>query len=702
MANRELEPDLNPMNRELAAGRWQFAFVPFVVGICFYPAIFGEYVWDDTLILVDSARYRVADSLVSAVWSSFSLSPNYFRPLGVLSFVLELRFWGLGPLPPHLLNVALHALNSLLVALLFRRLKPSRPLSSLAAGLLYGLHPALLETVAFVSCRFDLLVCTWLLIFLLVDSLELESVAGKTAMAAGAFLMAALSKEMAVCMLLVLPLWHWAVVDPRSGGRQIFYRVAPAWAGAVLGGIFYLAFRFLALGQVLPQPGAGAINVRELLSHTLLIARSMATYATLVLWPFTSLSPLHVSPLPVPETDPWVWGEFGLCLVGGLFLVWWGIRSWRRPPPRAAFLVAAGIAGLAPVVNLLPLELGGGAIVAERFLTFPLTLLVMGVTLMATQLLSRRVGLLLLTLWLAGSVFTIRRTLPHWQDEESLWSWAVERAPGSPLGWTNLALEATRRGENARAIELSEKAIMLDPKNANALDNKGVALFHLGRVAEAEVLFRGATDLEPGNLLYWNNLAAVIRDQGRVEEAEQILFSRVLDRDPGFGLGHLNLGILYLQAQRPDLAEAHLVKAAQTLPPRELESQERLLGQARESRRWLKLGDAFLNRGDSKAAVAAFRRSHELGAPEPDFAVGLGAALVESGHWQEARVLLESAIRRHPKEARLWNNLGMLELREKRLLAAKEMFLKAMALAPEWDGPRHNLALLERLPGGRP
>jgi len=91
-----------------------------------------------------------------------STTGGLFRPVTTLSFAANYAVHGRTPLGYHLVNLLLHVAASLLVLSLARRLAeatmPDRaPWVALVAGLLSAVHPAHVESVAFVSGRTDLL-----------------------------------------------------------------------------------------------------------------------------------------------------------------------------------------------------------------------------------------------------------------------------------------------------------------------------------------------------------------------------------------------------------------------------------------------------------------------------------------------------------------------------------------------------------------
>ncbi|MGB9722421.1 MAG: tetratricopeptide repeat protein [Chloroflexia bacterium] len=669
-------------------GNWVFLLPALVALLLYLPALNFQLVWDDTIFLRDYPTYRDPALWPTAVFRNFILSPNYFRPLALLTFVAELGLGGINPTLFHLTNVLLHVLNTALVTLLaahlfgLRRTSGLRPLlPALAAGLLYGCHPALLEGVAFISGRFDLLMTTFLLLALLADG-KVRSRWLRPLLVGTAFFLAALCKEMAVALVPAILCWHLARPDEGESGRfrwRTFWVLGDVWVylAVFLAGAAYLGLRYAALGY-LWLPGAGETPpVGPLPNHLLLVLKSLGTYLLLVVWPFTLLSPIHYSERPVPLGDPLAWLSLALLVLVVVGVVW----LVRRARP-AGWLALAGLLTLLPVANLLPLELSGGSYIAERYLLFPLLFPALaagyflrarpaGEETAASQPFPWKEALLFL--YLLAGLMTVQLTLLHWRDDLTLWSWAEGRAPRSALPPTNLALQYVHQGRYALALEKANQAIALDPQNADAHDNAGLALFHLGRYAEAQTAFARATELQPENALYWNNLAGALREQGKLEEAEKVTREQALARDPTLPVAHLNLGLIYLRMGRFEEAAGAFRQALALFPPGEDTADL-----------WGDLGQALFAAGRYAEAQGAFEEAARRQPRDPLFWAWVGRTLLEQNRLAEAEsVLLQKAL---PLDALLPFTrlvLGDLYLRADRPDLASQHLAQAVNLLPE-------------------
>ena len=659
------------------------------LGLIYLPTLSHAFVWDDLTFVSALWPLRDPASWWTAVQQPFPIAPVYYRPLGVLFLTTEFSLAGRAPALFHLVSIVLHVLNTALVAWLARLAWPDRRAAPIVALVVYGLHPALIEGVAFISSQFDLLLTTCLLLALVADA-RIQRPGRRAVVIGGLFLLAALIKEMAIVLVLVLPIWQVSRDGSPDAWRSRWHDRRPTYLAVIGAGVIYLVLRVSSLGHLLPL-SSSQVPGGDVLQHLLLVARSLVEYLLVIIWPFGTLRPIHYGALPVATDDglAWLAVAMGLALVGALV--------YRvRHTPRSGWLAVAAVAALMPVLNIIPLDLTGGAFVAERFLVFPLTLLALAISGPLTKWLStsRRAGrTVLVGLWCVASVVTNTLTVPKWADGLSLWTWASERAPQSWSAWSGLAYESNQRGDYEAGLLMAQRAIALNAADEFGWSNAGRALVGLGRYDEALVQFEHATQLAPTNALFWNNLGGVFLYQGRWPEAEQSLL-RALALDPKEPLTRLNLGRIYLNMERPDLALPHL-QAAVPLLPADLATQARaLLDQANQPDMWLRLTDHWLNQGDPTDAAQALVEAERRGADVIEVAVGRCSILTAQARLTEAAAACQAVIDRAPGEARAYNNLGVIAQRQGDVTAARELFQRAIDLQPEWNLPRQNLAKL--------
>lgn len=479
----------------MVVSRIFFAGVLLLVALLYLPVQDFQYVWDDFALFLDSAALRGGEDIWTAISQPILPGTTYFRPLVLLSFAMQFEWLGLNPEYAHLSNLFLHLLNVLLVGLLANALqaKDERPSvwRSIAAMTLYGLHPALIEPVAWASGRFDLLVTTFVLLGLYGG---LKGGRSGVVVAVLSFFLAALCKEMAATFPLLLIMLVWAADAPneRKIGalRDLFVRrTAHVVLGVFLVGSGYLYLRHQAVSSLYHQD-AGVAGVTDLWSHLALVGHTVAFYSRMVLWPFDNLGPMHpfdIANITVAEV------KTGLGLVS-IWLLLCAVALYFRG--RVLLLLLAGWIALLPVLNLVPLTIGGN-IGHERFLTLPLFFFAVAFSQLRIDSLNfsramRKCSPLILgwmlLAWLGFAALNIKVTLPVWANELALWGWAYEKNPESRYVQFNListAVKNNRLDVAGRILGEIEEVKNETPQEVRLLAIKGYYQQRAGSHEEA-------------------------------------------------------------------------------------------------------------------------------------------------------------------------------------------------------------------------
>ena len=136
------------------------------------------------------------------------------------------------------------------------------------------------------------------------------------------------------------------------------------------------------------------------------------------------------------------------------------------------------------------------------------------------------------------------------------------------------AQAALNRRDPARALAMANAALQEAPGDARLRFLKGLALFQLKRMTDAEHEFNGLIEEYPELPEPYNNLAVVRAAQGNLEGARDALEAAIRSV-PDYAVAYQNLGDLYLQlaAQRwrhaqklaPSPVRATRLKALETL-----------------------------------------------------------------------------------------------------------------------------------------
>ncbi|MFZ5670081.1 MAG: tetratricopeptide repeat protein [Pseudomonadota bacterium] len=117
------------------------------------------------------------------------------------------------------------------------------------------------------------------------------------------------------------------------------------------------------------------------------------------------------------------------------------------------------------------------------------------------------------------------------EDARAAGDWAIkalEIDERSGFGWYLLAIAREKAGDFASAIRAYESALSLIPDHGAVANDLGRLAYRLGMVDTAEKLFAHFLAAHPGSHEGANNLACAIRDQGRFEDAIEVVRPAIL------------------------------------------------------------------------------------------------------------------------------------------------------------------------------
>src|SRR5256886_14502721 len=148
-----------PARAVLDQSRSLFLIVAATV-LAYANSLSGAFVFDDTKQIVGNPALRswsnVLRAFTSDVWSfqrgtlTKDIPPPYYRPLFTVYLTVNYKLFGLWEPGWHLMNLLVHCGATVAVFFLIQRLSGDRLIATLAA-LLFGLHPAHVESVSWIS-----------------------------------------------------------------------------------------------------------------------------------------------------------------------------------------------------------------------------------------------------------------------------------------------------------------------------------------------------------------------------------------------------------------------------------------------------------------------------------------------------------------------------------------------------------------------
>lgn len=225
-----------------------------LVLLCYRDTLPDFFTAPDTLSLIDTGRVGSLKDIARILseplmnGTAFAEGLRFFRPVAVFSYSIDYAIWGLNPVGYHITNLLIHALVSLLLFVLVRKLTGSLA-AALVSSVIFCFHPVHVENIPAIARRHDTLAMLYLLASLVALPVGTNTATGKRwTLSLLFFALALCSKESALISPLVVTACMWCVLG--EGGVLRAGRIAlvsiPYW---ILAGLFFI-WRLLVLGGV--------------------------------------------------------------------------------------------------------------------------------------------------------------------------------------------------------------------------------------------------------------------------------------------------------------------------------------------------------------------------------------------------------------------------------------------------------------------
>jgi tetratricopeptide (TPR) repeat protein len=547
----------------LTLGMVAVALVATVVAI-YSPALDFKFILDDHRYVGDpriQSPGHLWEYFTTYVWAQFTGGPSsFYRPLFALWMRLNFILSGESAWGWHLLSILKHVSVAVLLGLLVWKLLRDQ-VAALLAGILFALHPAQTESVAWVSVPDPLMsICILAALLLYLRYAQRESAIGLTQTArprrrsrkqiqdrsrsrpssawlyasAAACLAALMAKETAVVLPVIL--FAMAFITPVFNGTPEGPPIQPSLRVRTVSAfrvtlpflavtVVYLLLRLNALGGQVSPP------TQHLPWRTVLLSwpATLWFYAKVLFWPVRSRG--FADPT-IADTwsrrDVVLPGRAVCCaaaaLVGASVWAW----KWTRqslPDREATEVKRALLLGTLLLVLPILLTLNLNALNPGDFLHGRYTYLSLcGLTLLLATgwHLARRGRIALLSVaalvTVVFSLLTVKQE-GAWSDDMTVFTVAHENAPHNVPVARNLTRAKVQVGlaldEQDRcdqAMPIFEEAIQQFPEDWYAWAGSGECLVKLNNLTRAEQSFRQASELshEPRIIEQWQQVRAMM------------------------------------------------------------------------------------------------------------------------------------------------------------------------------------------------
>jgi hypothetical protein len=483
----------------------------------------ADYVWKNDLI-------RRGLTWEGFRWAFTTGHTGNWHPLAWLSHMADCAIFGVEPAGPHhLVNVALHASNAVLLLLLLWRMTGAAWRSAMVAAL-FALHPLRVESVAWVAERKDVLSTLFGLLTLLIyvqwvrlrriDSSRRSRRLAVYVLMMACFGMSLLSKPMLVTLpfvLLLLDFWplkrfealeselgDGAAVASASNLRAFDARRSMALIleklPLLLLSAISSAITFIVQNKVGAVADVDRLPIAERIGNALV---SYVRYVGKSIWP---------GDLVLQYPHPMAWPAWAVLASGTLIAAITVVAvATRRACP---WLIVGWLWFLGTLVPVIGLVQVGTQAMADRYSYVPqiglLIMVVWAAALLVRGPVKRPIAAAACVVILSLYCVKTRLQVMVWRDTQTLAEHAVAISPENWLMQHLLGLTYLHMQRPDLAARQFEIAGRLNPNHAEIASNLGDVLMLQGRAAEAIKAYQRALELEPDRSGTLNNSAVIL------------------------------------------------------------------------------------------------------------------------------------------------------------------------------------------------
>ncbi len=622
----------------------------------YFNSLNGAFLWDDDILIKNNLFIRNPSNITALFTTDTQAGAGrigyFYRPIQVLSYMVDYSLTKLEPFGYHLTNMLLHILTAVGIYFFIRLLLYDN-LISLLTALFFVVHPVHTEAVSYISGRSESLGFLFILLsFIFYIRFVKNRGLFNFFLAIAVYTCALLSRENSLIFPLLLLVYHYAFRERIN--KKIFTAILSITC-------VYVLIRVTLLGSLLSSvqhsttfferlPGFFAAITQYLRLLVLPLNQHMEYGARLVAW-----SDLRVI--------------IGVVIV--LFLAFLFFKN-RRRNKILVFSVFWFFTALLPVSNLYPIN----AYMAEHWLYMPS----LGVFLMSgcgcAYFLRRRNLHVLCSVLIIGFLFfysflTIRQN-NYWHDAMWFYERTLEYAPDSARLLSNLGVEYNKLGANEKSIALYKKAVSFNPKFEEAYNNLGYAYKEAGRNEEAIGSYQKSIDANPNFAEGYYNLGVLYSETGKLKEALP-LYEKAIELNPNYASAYNNLGLAFSGLDN-DVEAAVLYKKAIKLDPAYAVA-------------YYNLGNLYQKAGDKKQAVVFYQKAIVANPNLVQAYNNLGVMNMLLGKDQEAEACFIKAAQLSSDNAAARGNLASVYYNMGKYGQALEWLDKALALGFNPDSP---------------
>ncbi|HAZ11009.1 MAG: hypothetical protein A2047_00525 [Omnitrophica bacterium GWA2_41_15] len=615
-------------------------FISLIIVIVFSSSLNNKFAWDDKFLIINNPHTKdfmyISKIFSNQLYEGGGMHSNFYRPIQLLSFMMDYRIWKLNPFGYHLTSLLLHIFNSALVYLIILAISLSPCIAFITASL-FGIAPAISSIVFYTPARSDLLMALFLFLSLWFFIRYRQK--GKSMLYAVSIVSFALSlicKEMAMMLplLLVLEISR----NPKEGKAQ--FKILVPYITVL---VSYALLRITVLNFA---KGTNPIIDLSFSATLPLWIRLLTDFKVIFLYLRILILPLglHIEWFVEPVRSIFQSGI--LLYIAGFIIIILVVKKISDKHRLILFGSLWFLFTLLPVLNIYPISVLFG----EGWLYIPSVGFFIVLSVIFQDIIKPKLGkifsAILIALFLIYYAFFTIAYGKVWKDSVSVFTNVLKYEKNSPfiyLTYNNLGMAYSDKGDIERSIEYYKKSISLDPNYFEAYNNLGVSYVASGEIVKAIKSFKRAIRLKKDYMSSYSNLGHLYTLIGFKNRAIEVL-NAAIKINPYYYKAYCNLGYVY--TDKGDTAKAEeFFKKASSLREEDYEPH-------------YCLGTVYIKNKNYKKALDEFNKALKLGLHDSEIYNKLGFAYIGNSRFKDAEAAFMHSLALNKDQFEPHNNLG--------------------------------------------
>ncbi len=544
--------------------------------------------YDDNEYVSENYNIQKGINIESLTWCFTAVHSNNWHPVTWISHMIDFSVFGINPAGHHVVNVAIHIVNTFLLFILLY-LFTSMKWPSLLVCVIFALHPAHVESVAWIAERKDVLSAFFLFLTMIMYYLYIK---GRGVIKWISYVvtlvffgLGLMSKPMLVTLpfvLLLMDFWPLARLKV-----MVIVEKIP----------FFILTIVSSLLTFWAQQSMGAVQTVSQFPILLRIQNAMFAvikYIGKLFWP-------HPLVVFYPYNQYISIFAFIFSFIAIAFVTLFFLQQHKAKK----YLIVGWFWFLGTLVPVIGIVQVGTQAMADRYTYITYIGLSIIIAWVLYELVNKNknreiVYSVIVVILIFVQVPLAKLQASYWEEPISLFEHQLKYEIGTPLIFNNLGLSYSEKGQLDKAIAVYHQALEINPTYFSVLNNLGSALSSKGDIKGSIKYYQKAVDSDPNNpLLYriYNNLGIAAIHENRLIDAVGF-FEKAIRQEPKYDATYNNIGVAMEKLGRLDEAIFYY--------------RQGIIINPRHSGLYNNIGLAYGKKGDIDMAIEYFQRAIQV------------------------------------------------------------------------------------------